>query len=40
MEEKAREIAKLKDLVEAYQERLRREMEEWERLKREMEGLA
>jgi hypothetical protein len=40
MEEKAREIMRLKDLIEAYQERLRREMEEWERLKKEMEALC
>jgi hypothetical protein len=40
MEEAGWEIMRLKDLIEAYQERLRRLMEEWERLKKEMLGLA
>jgi len=40
MEEAAWEIMRLKEHIEADQERLRRLMEEWERLKKEMLGLA
>jgi hypothetical protein len=40
MEEKAREIMRLKEITEAYQEMLRRAWEEWGRLRKEMEDLA